>query len=110
MGRRTTLTPLGGLAVLVVIVGIVLLFVGEAAIGIILIVLALIGLALGMFLSTGDDDLTRGSHAIDPPSTETPEQQAVEREAAWEHEEELYREKEQAEEQSRETGGGQPQS
>lgn len=101
MSGRSTLTPIGGLAVLAIIVGVVLLIVGSAVIGIIIILLGLIALALGMFLGgSKPDDLTRGSHAVDPPSEETPEQEAAEREAAWEHEEELYREKESGEQQT----------
>lgn len=100
MSGRKTLGPIGGLAALAVIAGVVLLIVGSAVIGIILILLGLIGLALGMFLGAKSDDLTRGPHGIDPPSTETPEEEAVERDAAWEHEAELYHEKEEREEQT----------
>ena len=100
MTGRKTLGPIGGLAALAVIVGIVLLIVGSTVIGIILILLGLIALALGMFLGAKGDDPTRGPHGIDPPSTETPEEEAVEREGAWEHEEELYHEKESGEQET----------
>lgn len=100
MSGRRTLTPIAGLAVLSVIAGIVLLIVGSSAVqfvGLVITILGLIVLALGMFMASKPEDLTRGPHAIDPTSTETPEQEAAEREAAWEHEEELYREKDSGE-------------
>lgn len=100
MTGRRTLTPIGALAALAVLAGIVLLIVGSSAVqfvGLVLIILGLIALAFGMFMGSKPEDVSRGLHGIDPPSRETPEQEAAEREAAWEHEEELYREKDSGE-------------
>jgi ABC-type branched-subunit amino acid transport system permease subunit len=103
MSGRTTLTPIAGLAVLGVIAGIVMLIVGSSVVqfaGVVIVILGLVALALGMFMASKPEDLTRGPHGIDPPSSETPEQEAAEREAAWEHEQELYREKDRGEQQT----------